>query len=96
MKYGKDEIYQIIDLYNYFLYTHFAFEGSIEILQDEYRNDQIKSHTWMIFPICVADHVYRSIILSDNALDDILLALITLPLKNAMEVNEDIIKNSLK
>jgi hypothetical protein len=96
MKYGKDDIYQIIDLYNCFLYTHFALEDSIQILQDEYRNDQIKSHTWMISPICVEGHTYHSIILSDNALGDILLALSTLPFKNALEVNEDIIKNSLK
>ena len=96
MKYSKEYINQIIHLYNNYLYKKFSFDGSIEVVQDGYQNDQLKFHRWNISPICIANQTFSSIQLSDNAIGDILFTLSKMPLEKALELNEEIIKNSLK
>lgn len=96
MKYGKNDIYQIIDLYNYYLSSEYSYEGKIELTPDGYCTIGVKFHRWCISSICIGSHTFSCIKLSDVAIGDILVALKSMSLQQAFELNKDIIKISLQ
>ena len=96
MKYNEDVIYQIIDLYNYYLSSEFSFEEEIELIPDSYQIEDVKFHKWKIQPICINESMFTHIKLSDGTLDEILYSLNTMEIDKALVLNKGIIKNSLK
>ena len=96
MKYCKNDIYQIIDLYNYYLSSEFSYEGEIELVPDGYYARDGKFHKWRISPICIGSYTFSTIELSDTSVGDILDTLNSMSLKQAYELNIDVIKISLK
>ena len=96
MKYSENEIYQIIDLYNYYLSSEFSFEGEIELVPNGYCTIEGKFHRWSISSICIGSQTFSCIKLSDVAIGDILVALKSMPLQQAFELNKDTIKISLQ
>lgn len=96
MRCGESDIYQIIDLYNYYLSSEFSFDTEIEILSDSYQIEDIKYHTWKIQPLYVNGSVFTQIKLSDYVLDEILDLMQTASIGQVLKLNNDIIKKSLQ
>ena len=96
MKYGKNHICEIIDIYNYYLSSEFSFEGEIELVPNEYCTMEGKFHRWCISSICIGSQTFSCIKLSDVALGDILVAMKSMSLQQAFELNKDIVKISLQ
>ena len=96
MKYIEDDIYQIIDLYNYYLSSEFSFEGEIELVPNGYCTIEGKFHRWSISSICIGSQTFSCIKLSDVAIGDVLVTLKSMSLQQAFELNKDIIKVSLQ
>lgn len=96
MKYGENDIYQIIDLYNYYLSSEFSFEEEIELIPDSYHIEDVKFHKWKIQPLYINESIFTHIKLSDSTLDEILYSLNTMKIDKVLVLNKGIIKNSLK
>lgn len=97
MKYSENDIYQIIDLYNYYLNYEFDFKDEIELIPNGYRIKEGIFHEWSISPICVGNHTFSSIRLKDTLIGDLLDTLsTTASIDLWLELNKDIIIESLK
>ena len=90
MKYIEDDMYQIIDLYNYYLSAKFSFDEQIELVPDSYQIEDVKYHKWNIQPFHINGSTFTQIRLSDSILGD---SLNTMLIEKALEHNEEIIKS---
>ena len=96
MKCRENDIYQIIDLYNYFLSSEFSFDIEIEVLCDSYQIEDIKYHKWKIRPLHINCSVFTQIRLSDYILDEILCLMQTVSISQVLKLYYDIIKESMQ
>ena len=96
MKYSENDIYQIVDLYNYYLSSEFFYEGEIELIHDGYCAIEGTFHKWSIVPICIGSYTFNSILLRDIFVGDILDALNKMPIDQNLELNKEIIRDSLQ
>lgn len=90
----QGDIYSLISLYESYLYNTFGYDRDIVII--DYSNEQMIYHTWEIEPICIGNSTFTRINLSDSATGDMLLATNSMSLFQALELNLEIIKISLK
>ena len=96
MKYDENDIYQIIDLYKYYLNSEFSFEGEIELVPNGYCTIEGKFHRWCISPIYIGSQKISCIKLSDTSVGEILDAMNSTSIDQSLKLNKEIIKKSLK
>ena len=94
MKHNEESIYNLIEIIELYIYQQYGIE--VDILIQDYTNDGIKFHYWIISPIEINGEKYTKIKLSEMNIDDLNYSKDNLSIKDVISMNKDLLGGCLK
>lgn len=78
------------------VYFDYRYNAEINLTCEEYFNDGLKFHKWIITPVVINAHTYTKIEMSNGLLNDLLEEMNDYPIEHVVKNNEDILRICIK